>query len=89
MEVKDIAGHAFLLVTLQQEAEPVLAQQDDWSAKGQGSQAGQVGWAGPGRGLYGALSGYLLYLAYLALCLLTGQPPRPQISGITLEQLGS
>lgn len=33
----------FLLLTLQQEAESVLAQQDDWSAKGQGSRAGQVG----------------------------------------------
>lgn len=98
--VEDIAAHAVLLLTLQQEAESVLAQQDDWSAKGQGSRAGQVGWVGQGfvvwmggQGQAGVSTehcGHLLYLAYcLSHCPLPGQPPRPQISGITLEQLGS
>lgn len=36
--------HAPLLPTLQQEAESVLAQQDNWSAKGQANQTVQVSW---------------------------------------------
>lgn len=97
--VEDIAAHAVLL-TLQQEAESVLAQQDDWSAKGQGSRAGQVGWVRQGsvvwmggQGQGGVSMEHSVVIHYLAYCLshcpLPGQPPRPQISGITLEQLGS
>lgn len=33
---------------LQQEAESVLAQQDDWSPASQASRAGQVSWVGQG-----------------------------------------
>lgn len=33
---------------LQQEAESVLAQQDDWSPASQASRAGQVRWVGQG-----------------------------------------
>ena len=35
-----------LLPTLQQEAESVLAQQEDWSTGGRASRAGQVSWVG-------------------------------------------
>lgn len=48
LRVESITGHAFLLLTLQQEAESVLAQQDDWSVKGPRSRAGQVGWVRQG-----------------------------------------
>lgn len=38
---------------LQQEAESVLAQQDDWGAGSQASRAGQVSWVGQGVWMHG------------------------------------
>ena len=42
---RGLYGRAFLPI-LQQEAESVLAQRDDWSTGNQASRAGQVSWAG-------------------------------------------
>lgn len=44
-----------LLSTLQQEAESVLAQQDNWSSGSQASRAGQVSWVGQGVCVHGEL----------------------------------
>ena len=52
VEYRGPYGHA-LLPTLQQEAESVLAQQDNWSTGGQASWAGQVSWVGQGACMWG------------------------------------
>lgn len=44
-----------LLSTLQQEAESVLAQQDNWSTGSHASRAGQVSWVGQGVCVHGKL----------------------------------
>lgn len=87
---RGLYGRAFL-PTLQQEAESVLAQRDDWSTRNQASRAGQVSWAEQSvcTGERGAPCSSVPFSSTVSASSFAGQQPWPQIPGVRLEQLGS
>lgn len=78
-----------LFFLLQQEAESVLAQQDDWSPASQASRAGQVSWVGQGVCIHGKWGLAPPSLSDATSPFAAAHEPQPQVPRVRLEWLGS